>query len=298
MSPQVFLPSFRALTTLVIQNALSMSSSTSEGAPKAPNCTASTFSALPWGNEIQIQSLDAIAHTGLAVPSGPSLGLPPTTRDQISSVEICLLTINYTHPYEGDTVTTWVGLPLDPSSWNGRFLMNGGGGWLAGDQARVVSAVGSGYASASTNAGHNGTIYDMPTWGLRSLGSVDWPALEDFASRAIVEAVRFGKTATNLYFGAKPKYLYWNGCSTGGRQGHGNKYPSIWGFFSLPFPSYCDRGERGGLLMQKQLSLRKYRASSVGSSRVLQLSAGPSFLSRRPGAMLLPPSMVRVTSWS
>ena len=29
-----------------------------------------------------------------------------------------------------------------------------------------------------------------------------------------------GKAATELYYGKDPVYSYWNGCSTGGRQGH------------------------------------------------------------------------------
>lgn len=234
MSPWISFPSLRALMAPIIQSGLPFPSSPAvltggARAPTGPSCTASVFSALSVvGGHVQIHSLDATAHTGLAVD--PDLGLPPTTCQQIASADVCLLTINYTHPDEetAPVVTTWVGLPLAPSSWNGRFLMNGGGGWLAGDQARVVSAVASGYASASTNAGHNGTTGDaMPTWGLTSDGAVNGPALEDFASRAIVEAVRFGKAATDLYFGAKPEFSYWNGCSTGGRQGHGNCCSSI-----------------------------------------------------------------------
>lgn len=216
MTYRVLLRSLYAQMALV-HNGLSSSTE----AASVPDCAASTFSSLSWGDEIQIQSLDATAHTGLAVPS---LSLPPTTRQAVSTVDICLLTVNYTHPGEGDTVTTWVGLPLGDSSWNGRFLVNGGSGWLAGDLDNVVSAVGSGYSSASTNAGHDGDAEAMPTWGLRSDGSVNWPALEDFGSRAIVEAVRFGKRATELYFGAKPEFSYWSGCSTGGRQAHGESY--------------------------------------------------------------------------
>lgn len=264
MSPRVFFPSLRALMAPIIQSGLPLPSSPAvltggARAPTVPSCTASVFSALSVvADHVQIHALDATAHTGLAVD--PDLGLPPTTRQQIASADVCLLTINYTHPDEetAPVVTTWVGLPLAPSSWNGRFLMNGGGGWLAGDQARVVSAVASGYASASTNAGHNGTTGDeMPTWGLTSDGAVNGPVLEDFASRAIVEAVRFGKAATDLYFGAKPKFSYWNGCSTGGRQGHGNHCSSIPSFSFSFFLFLADAAN--------QLSLRRYRASSVGS---------------------------------
>lgn len=48
----------------------------------------------------------------------------------------------------------------------------------------------------------------------------NWPALWDFASVALFEAAVIGKKATEIYYGSTPKYSYWNGCSTGGRQGH------------------------------------------------------------------------------
>lgn len=210
-----------------------------------PSCDAATFieplsRALP---DIQIRALDATALLGLPVPAS---SLPPTARGTPpATVDVCLLTVNYTHLGEGDAVTTWVGLPLlvsnssssssgvdggDSAPWNGRFLMNGGGGWLAGSTDGVVSAVASGYASSATDAGHEGGGSDgwPDTWGLLKDdgGSgddyrVNWPALEDFASRALVEAVGIGKRATEVYFGEGPRYSYWNGCSTGGRQGHG-----------------------------------------------------------------------------
>lgn len=185
----------------------------------ATTCDAATFAALSLDN-IYINSLDVDPYINLTVPSS---SVPPTTRDQVSTVDICILTINYTHPADGDSVTTWVGLPLESESWNRRFLMNGGGGWVAGLENGTVSAVASGYSSASTNAGHNGgaAATDRPDWGLWSNGSVNWPALEDFGSRALVEAVYLGKQAAELYYGEKPGFSYWNGCSTGGRQGHG-----------------------------------------------------------------------------
>lgn len=208
------------------------------------SCDAATFAqplaqALP---DIHIRALDAAAFLALPVPAS---SLPPTARGTVpATVDVCLLTVNYTHPGEDDAVTTWVGLPLlasssggsggvdggDGAAWNGRFLMNGGGGWLAGSTDGVVSAVASGYASASTDAGHEGGGSDgwPDTWGLLKDdgGSgdgyrVNWPALENFASRALVEAVGIGKKATEVYFGEGPRYSYWNGCSTGGRQGHG-----------------------------------------------------------------------------
>lgn len=187
--------------------------------PRAQSCDAATFASLSL-DDLYIDSLSATAYINTTVPTTK---VPPTTRNPPSGVDVCILTINYTHPGNDDAVTTWVGLPLKPESWNGRFLMNGGGGWVAGLENGTISAVASGYTSASTNAGHWGESSDFPDWGLWSNGSVNWPALDDFASSAIVEAVYLGKQATELYYGEKPGFSYWNGCSTGGRQGHGEQ---------------------------------------------------------------------------
>lgn len=188
-----------------------------------PACNAAAFASLSLDN-IHIDSLNVAQHINLTVPV---LSIPPTAHDPLSIVDICSLTINYTHPGDGDAITTWVGLPLTRESWNGRFLMNGGGGWVAGLENGTISAVASGYSSASTNAGHNGGSADLPDWGLLSNGSVNMPALEDFGSRALIEAVYLGKQAAELYYGEKPRYSYWSGCSTGGRQGHGKSTASF-----------------------------------------------------------------------
>lgn len=201
-------------TQLLLQYILTMMLFTSITASQA--CDNATFASLSLEN-IYIDSLNVVEHINLTVPSS---FVPPTSYDPLSTVQICSLTINYTHPGDGDAITTWVGLPLEHASWNGRFLMNGGGGWVAGLEDGTISAVASGYSSASTNAGHNSES-DFPAWGLLSNGSVNWPALEDFGSRALIEAVYLGKQAAELYYGEKPRFSYWNGCSTGGRQGHG-----------------------------------------------------------------------------
>lgn len=182
-----------------------------------PACDSKTFASLSLDN-IYIDSLTVAEYINLPVPSS---SLPTTSYDPLSIVDICSLTINYTHPGNGDAITTWIGLPFKYESWNGRFLMNGGSGWVAGLENGTISAVASGYSSASTNAGHNGGSADFPDWGLLSNGSVNWPALEDFGSQALIEAVYLGKQATELYYSEKPVFSYWNGCSTGGRQGHG-----------------------------------------------------------------------------
>ena len=52
-----------------------------------------------------------------------------------------------------------------------------------------------------------------------SPGNVNQYLLLDFASVALNDMTVLGKTVTKSYYGIPPKYSYWNGCSTGGRQG-------------------------------------------------------------------------------
>lgn len=200
------------------------------GAPR-PACTASTFSSLILNN-IDIASLNVTVATNYSTTGAAQDGSAPvgvtsaSTGPTSSTIDMCLLTITYTHPGQYDTINTYIGLPLRAQDWNARFLMDGGGGWVAGGLNQILSPVASGYSSASTDGGHNFTT-STADWGLTSEGNTNWPALSDFASVAIAEAAILGKMATEMYFGSAPKYSYWNGCSTGGRQGHmmAQQYP-------------------------------------------------------------------------
>ncbi|KAJ0117753.1 hypothetical protein J7T55_001953 [Diaporthe amygdali] len=188
-------------------------------------CKADTFASLTLDN-VNIISLDVAALRNQSLSSDSSSGtgvgvgiISAGTGETVTAVDLCKISIQYTHPGQGDTVNTWVGLPLDPANWNSRFMMTGGGGWTAGSDSSILSPVASGYTSSSTDGGHNATT-TQAQWGLVSEGNTNWPALNDFASVALDEAAKLGKAATNLYYGKDPIYSYWNGCSTGGRQGH------------------------------------------------------------------------------
>jgi hypothetical protein len=65
-------------------------------------------------------------------------------------IDVCNVTITYTHPGWNDEVHVYVWLPLEERDWNGRFLGTGGGGWTAGGEGGLAPAVGLGYAAAMT----------------------------------------------------------------------------------------------------------------------------------------------------
>jgi feruloyl esterase len=107
-----------------------------------------------------------------------------------------------------------------PDNWNGKFQFVGGGGW-AGiiSYPAMVSAVLEGYATASTDTGHKGG---------NALFAINHPEkVVDFAYRAVHETTVQTKALIAKYYERPARVSYWNGCSTGGRQGlmEAQKFP-------------------------------------------------------------------------
>jgi feruloyl esterase len=101
---------------------------------------------------------------------------------------------------------------LPASGWNGKFQAVGNGGWAGAiSYAAMAEAVRAGYASASTDTGHVGGR------GTFALGHPE--KLIDFAWRSGHEMTVKAKTVIQAFYSSAPKLSYWNGCSTGGRQG-------------------------------------------------------------------------------
>jgi feruloyl esterase len=107
-----------------------------------------------------------------------------------------------------------------PDNWNGKFQFVGGGGW-AGTISfpAMVAAVLEGYATASTDTGHKGG---------NALFAINHPEkVSDFAYRAVHETTVQTKALIARYYDRSARLSYWNGCSTGGRQGlmEAQKFP-------------------------------------------------------------------------
>lgn len=68
------------------------------------------------------------------------------------------------------------------------------------------------------------------SWALDSSGRVNLGLLEDFAAVAMNDAALIAKSIVQSYFGTAPNKSYWNGCSTGGRQGlkMAQRYPQTY----------------------------------------------------------------------
>ncbi|HUQ95987.1 MAG TPA: tannase/feruloyl esterase family alpha/beta hydrolase [Bryobacteraceae bacterium] len=110
-----------------------------------------------------------------------------------------------------------------PEKWNGKFQAVGNGGWAGtitfgtGNPEAVPrtmsSALREGYATASNDTGHKGRGGDASF----ALGHPE--KLVDFAHRAVHQMTVKSKAIIGIFYGRAPRLSYWNGCSTGGRQG-------------------------------------------------------------------------------
>jgi feruloyl esterase len=153
-------------------------------------------------------------------------GVASTTGNNIKGLNFCNVTVTYEHPGKNDEIHVSVWLP-NSDKWNGRFQGTGGGGWVMGSGADVLApAINLNYAAANTDGGLP-TTGDISSWATISEGNVNLYALDTFASTGLDDLAKFGKLVTTAYYGEAPKYSYWNGCSTGGRQGYmqAQRYP-------------------------------------------------------------------------
>ncbi|HJZ71288.1 MAG TPA: tannase/feruloyl esterase family alpha/beta hydrolase [Vicinamibacterales bacterium] len=106
-----------------------------------------------------------------------------------------------------------------PASWNGRLYMFGNGGY-AGEAldapGRVTTArraLARGFAAVQTNTGHDATAEPLGSFAASPQKFVD------YASRAVHVTLMTAKRLLQAYYNAPARHAYWDGCSTGGRQG-------------------------------------------------------------------------------
>jgi len=101
---------------------------------------------------------------------------------------------------------------LPAANWNRKLQAVGNGGWAGViSYPALADAVRAGYASVSTDTGHTSP------GGSFALGHPE--KLIDFGWRSEHEMTVKAKAMIRAFYGSAPRYSYWNGCSTGGRQG-------------------------------------------------------------------------------
>jgi hypothetical protein len=143
-----------------------------------------------------------------------------------------------------DNIKFAVFLPVD---WNGRFQMVGNGGKAGsislGDM-RVALRLG--YAAASTDTGHDNAIQAEggARFGNDALFGKEREI--DFGWRAVHLTAVASKDILKAHYARKQSYSYWNGCSTGGRQGlmEAQRFPDDFDGYIIGAPVYHYTGQQ------------------------------------------------------
>ena len=166
--------------------------------------TCDSLGALPLSNG-KVTAATLVA-PGAFVPPGQS---GPGTPAFKTLPEFCRITASLTPTADSDIrIEVW----LPAAGWNGKFQAVGNGGWAGViPYPALAAALAAGYATAATDTGHVGnTAAFVP--GHRE-------KLVDYGYRAVHEMTVAAKAIIGAYHGNGPRVSYWNGCSTGGRQG-------------------------------------------------------------------------------
>jgi hypothetical protein len=172
------------------------------------------------------------------VPPAP----PPATQPPVAANDVCMvkLLVGPGNPGPAGAPSTSPGIGIEvwlptPANWNHRIHVAGGGGWAGGNQTSLTLLAGAGGAgsttpapsfiatvegavSANTDTGHSGP--GGGSFAMNPDGSINTVLWNDFAQRGIHQMAVKAKELTKAYYGKAANYVYWDGFSTGGRQGH------------------------------------------------------------------------------
>ena len=151
------------------------------------------------------------------VPSGPFATPGRGGQTSVALPAHCRI-VAIAAPTAASRIAFEVWLPAN--NWNGKLQVVGNGGWAGTiSYPAMAAALRNGYATASTDTGHEG--------GTATFAVGHPEKVIDFAYRAVHETTAHAKALTAAFYGRGPRLSYWNGCSTGGRQGlmSAQRYP-------------------------------------------------------------------------
>ena len=220
--------------------ALALLSASFAGVPSALEAQQSTrYFMISVDGETQRTSCDMFGQTFVpdsrititstnTVPAGPGPAAPGQAAPMLP--EHCLVegVINQRTGFGG--VEFGIGFEIRlPSDWNGRFLLQGGGG-LNGSVRPAIGPVAAGstpalargFAVISHDSGHRGAVFDASF-------HADQRASLDFAESSVPTVATTGQMMTHMFYGEAPHHSYMTGCSTGGREGMlaSQRYPEL-----------------------------------------------------------------------
>ena len=215
-----------------------------------PVTQTASFNPPPAGIACSVQELQPRAPKGSTITQARTT----TVEEGGQSITYCAVDAEVETP--GNRVRFRLGLP---ANWNGNFYFEGVGGF-GGTIAGLNAGLSRGYASASTDTGHQGIATDA-SWGLNN------PAKKlDYAHRGTHVTAVAAKGLSQAYYGSAPRHAYFNGCSNGGRQAlmEAQRYPDDFDGLIAGDPALGTMGQ-----IRRTLT---YQAMLTSPDRLLPLS--------------------------
>jgi feruloyl esterase len=222
----------------------------------------------------QCSSLTTFAAPGVTVthveivPAGPATtagrGAAPA-RSGITVPEHCRVTA-VLKPSSDSNIQMELWLPTE--TWNGKFQAVGNGGWAGTISfAAMADALRNGYATASTDTGHTGAT------GSAAFAVNHPEKVTDFAYRAIHEMTITSKALIRAFYERPARLSYFNGCSTGGRQGmmEAQRFPDDYDGIVAGAPVY-NQIHLSASQLARQVDALKNRASMLTPDNVKLLA--------------------------
>jgi feruloyl esterase len=164
----------------------------------------------------------------VALPNTPAAPAPPA-----APADLCLvkLLIGPGSPGPAGAPSTSAGIGIEvwlptAANWNERIRAYGSGGWAGGaqtDPTRIgnlavpVVTAGKGYVVGTSDHGH--AALGSGSFAMNPDGTINRTLWNDFAERSLHELAVKTKALAKAYYGKPHNYAYWDGFSTGGRQG-------------------------------------------------------------------------------
>jgi len=137
---------------------------------------------------------------------------------------------------------------LLPDTWNRKFFMGGGGGFVGSVQNSAQATVNQGYATVGTDTGHQGMGTDA-SWALNNL-----ERQVNFGYLAVHRTAETAKAIIRSYYGAESARSYFTGCSRGGGQAlmEAQRYPDDFDGIIAGAPAFDWTGLAGGMVRNTQ----------------------------------------------
>lgn len=175
------------------------------------------------------------AGDAVALANTPATPAPPTAPADLCLVKL-LVGPGNAGPAGAPSTSAGIGIEVwlpSAANWNQRIRAYGSGGWAGSAQTDLtriggggdgndlhVAAAGKGYVVATSDHGHTSPLGGInASFGMNPDGTINATLWKDFAERSLHEMAVKTKALARLYYGKAHTYAYWDGYSTGGRQG-------------------------------------------------------------------------------